>query len=280
MTRATTTKLWYRVALVRPDGSRGLVAAEGEHLGDAIAAAEKQTKGSRALAVDVLADADIPLGESVGKERVVALGPLTAEAPALRWPTGVLPKLAATLPGPRRAFARYPGASDAGVVLEAETDGEQLVDLFLGLVEKLPSANNLEVRVMDHFEAADQTEVWLSKPTDAKSVLRFLDDHEEDFIANGHVELSVYLRAHKATLRLTEHKTVVFIADDRALEADVSTWMGELGCARMDKLTTIAAGPHFHYRPAGTRNRVKLAELLTRQRLRRVDVLRAPLTAG
>ncbi len=279
MARVTTTKLWYRVALARPDGSCGLVAAEGEHLGDAIAAAEKQTKGSRALAVDVLADADIPLGESVGKERVVALGPLTAEAPALRWPTGVLPKLAASLPGPRRAFARHP-ANDAGVVIEAETDADKLVDLFLGLVEKLPSANNLEVRVMDHFEAADQTEVWLTKPTDAKSVLRFLDDHEDDFIANGHVELSVYMRAHKATLRLTEHKTVVFIADNTALEADVSTWMTELGCAKTDSLTTIAAGPHFHYRPAGTRNRVKLAELLTRQRLRRVDVLRAPLTAG
>jgi hypothetical protein len=274
------TKLWYRIALLFPDGSRGLVAAEGEHLGDAIAAAEKHPKGSRALAVDVLADADIPLGESVGKERVVALGPLAAEAPALRWPLGVMPKLASTLPGPRCAFARHPGPTAGGVVLEAETDAEHLVDLYLGLIEKLPSANNLEVRVMDHFEAAEQTEIWLSKPTDAKSVLRFLDDHEEDFIANGHVELSVYLRAHKATLRLTEHKTVVFIADDRALEADVSTWMGELGCARMDKLTTIAAGPHFHYRPAGTRNRVKLAELLTRQRLRRVDVLRAPLTAG
>lgn len=280
MARVTTTKLWYRIALVRPDGSRVLVAAEGEHLGDAIAAAEKQTKGSRALAVDVLADAEIPLGESVGKERVVALGPLTAEAPALRWPTGVLPKLAASLPGPRRVFARYPGPGDTGVVLEAETDAEHLVDLFLGLVEKLPAANNLEVRVMDHFEAADQTEVWLSKPTDAKSVLRFLDDHEDDFIANGHLELSIYVRAHKATLRLTEHKTVVFIAEDRALEADVSTWMTELGCAKTDQLTTIAAGAHFHYRPAGTRNRVKLAELLTRQRLRRVDVLRAPLTAG
>ncbi len=282
MARAVT-RLWYRIAVARADGARTLVAAEGEHLGEAIAAAERVRKGARALAAEVCSEADIPLGESVGKERVVELGPLAASAaaPPQSWPTGVLPSLArggdVVL---QRGFALHP-LGEHGFVIEAQTDATGLVDLFLGLVERLPTADNLEIRVLDHFEATGTTEVWLTSRTNVKTVLRFLDDQDTDFLMNGHVEVSVYLRKQRATLRLTEHKTVVWLAEDRTFEAEVSRWLTELGLPRLAQLTTIAAVPHFHYRPAGTRDRKKLGELLARQRMRRVDVLRAtPLTAG
>lgn len=282
MARAVT-RLWYRIAMMRADGSRALVAAEGEHLGAAIAAAEHARKGSRALAAEVCSEADIPLGESVGKERVVELGPLGANGASRDpgWPTGVLPSLGqATDAQVQRGYV-VRTTTEPGLVIEAQTDAANLVDLFLGLVERLPAADNLEIRVLDHFEATGTTDVWLTSRTNAKQVLRFLDDQDSDTILNGHVEVSVYLRQQRATLRLTEHKTVLWLADDRALEADITRWLGELGLARVDALTTIATVPHFHYRPAGTRDRKKLGELLSRQRMRRVDVLRADrLTAG
>jgi hypothetical protein len=165
-------------------------------------------------------------------------------------------------------------------IIEAQVEAEQLVDTFLGMVERLPAADNLEVRLLDHFEDADKTDVWLTSRVNARKILSFLDDYDEDLIANGHVQLSIYIRAHKATLRLTEHKTVVWIADDRALEAEVTRWLSELKVQQHDKLERITGVPHFHFRGPKTRNRKKLGEELYRQRLRRVDTLRTAETAG
>ena len=146
------------------------------------------------------------------------------------------------------------------------------------MIEKLPAADNLEVRVLDHFEAAGKTEVWLTSRVNAKKILAFLDEKEDDVIHNGHVELSIYVRAHKGTLRLTEHKTVVWIAEERAFETEVVGWLKELEVPRAETLTRVTSVPHFHYRLAKSRDRKKLGEELFRQRLRRVDTLRAAAT--
>ena len=131
--------------------------------------------------------------------------------------------------------------------------------------------------MLDHFEDAGASDVWLTSRIDARKILRFLDDHDEELIGNGHLELSVYVRKHKATLRLTEHKTVVWLAEDRALEDEVGRWLGELELPRASELVTVRDAPHFHYRPARSRDRKKLGEELYRQRLRRVDsVKRVP----
>lgn len=265
-----TNRTWYRVALARDGGAPQLVAASGEHMGQAIAEAVHRVPASWPVAVEHAADAEIPLGESVGKGHVVMLG--DTDAPAFRWPIGVLPSLA----GARTFGGARPGwttrRADSLLVIEAQTDAEQLTDLFLGIVERLPAADNLEVKLLDHFEDSGVTDVWLTSRVNARKVLRFLDDYDE-LIGNGHVELSIYVRTHKATLRLTQHKTVVWLAEDRALEADVARWLGELRVPRADELVTVSAGPHFHYRPAKSRDRKKLGEELYRQRLRKVDVV-------
>ncbi len=119
-------------------------------------------------------------------------------------------------------------------------------------------------------------DVWLTSRVNAKKILQFLDDFDVELIGNGHVELSVYVRAHRATLRLTEHKTVVWLAEERALEAEVTGWLRELGVPRISappSLVTAGSAPHFHYRPAKSRDRKKLGQELYRQRLRRVDVV-------
>lgn len=241
-------------------------------MGQAIAEARDHVEGSWPIAVEHAAGQDIPLGESVGKGHVLMLGAAPA-VPTFRWPSGVVPALAnaAAFEGVQRGWMIH--ENEKLFVVEAQTDDEHLTDLFLGLIERLPAADNLEVRILDHFEDATTTDVWLTSRIDARRILRFLDDHDVEMLGNGHLELSVYVRAHKATLRLTEHKTVAWLAEDRALEGDITKWLRELDVPRVDKLVTVRDGPHFHYRPAKSRDRKKLSDELYRQRLRKVDSL-------
>ncbi len=254
-----------------------LVAAQGEHLGAALAAAEAHVPGSHAIAIEVAAGDDVPLGESVGKHHIVELGAST-DIPSLRWPIGILPALGHTGPlaTARRGWIEHPDLTK--LVIEAQTDADHIVDLFLGLVEKLPAADNLEVRVLDHFEDVGKTEVWLTSRVDAKKIISFLDDKDDDLVHNGHIELSIYVRAHKGTLRLTEHKTVVWIAEERALATEIAGWLKELEIPRVETLTRVIGVPHFHYRLAKSKDRKKLGDELFRQRLRRVDTLRSTAT--
>ena len=280
------TRTWYRIAIGHAGGlPPTVVAAAGEHMGVAVAAAEHHARGGFAIAADLAPDSDIPLGESLGKSSIVELGVAlgaelgaelgaASEVPVFHWPVGVLPQLsrAAAATGARRGWIARPHAEL--LVIEAQTDADHLTDLFMGLIERLPKADNLEVRMLGHFEDVGRTDVWLTSRVDARRILRLLDDHDVELFGNGHLELSVYVRAHRATLRLTEHKTVVWLANERALEADVVRWLGELGIPRVDALVTVKDAPHFHYRPATSRDRRRLGEELYRQRLRRVDTLR------
>ena len=272
MTKAET-RTWYRIALATKSGPPELALASGEHMGQAIAEAQEHFPGSFPIAVEHASAEQIPLGESVGKGHVIKLGPVP-EVPVFQWPVGVLPSLpgAASFAGARRGWVEHP--DDKLLVIEAQTEAEHLTDLFLGLIEKLPAADNLEVRVLDHFEDAKSTDVWLTSRVNAKKILRFLDDHDDELLGNGHLEISVYVRRHRATLRLTEHKTVVWLAEDRALADDVAKWLKELGVPRIEKLVTVRDGAHFHYRAAKSRDRKKLDEELYRQRLRKVDTLK------
>jgi hypothetical protein len=248
-------------------------------MGVAVATAQRHAPGAFAIAAEVADDSDIPLGESLGKSAVVELG-AAAELPVFRWPVGVLPQLSrsAAASAVQRGWITRP--DPALLAIEAQTTADHLTDLFLGMIERLPSADNLEVRLLDHFEDTGRADVWLTSRIDARRILRFLDDHDEELLGNGHLELSVYVRAHRATLRLTEHKTVVWLASDRALEADVQRWLGELAVPRVDSLVTVKDVPHFHYRPAKSRDRKRLGDELFRQRLRRVDTLRSSSRTG
>ncbi len=279
MASAPVNKTWYRIAVGREGQPAVLLAAQGEHLGIALAAAEHHVgSGARALAVEVAPGNEVPLGESVGKHHVVELG-ASDEVFGFAWPPGVLPQLGHTqrIALARAGFAEYP--EPKLFIVEAQVAGDKLIDTFLGMIERLPTADNLEIRVLDHFEDRGQTDVWLTSRVNAKKILSFLDDHDDELITNGHVQISIYIRKHKATLRLTEHKAVVWIAEERELAADVARWFKELAVPRIDKLERITSVPHFHFRGAKSKDRKKLAEELFRQRLRRVDTLKTAVTA-
>jgi hypothetical protein len=263
------TRTWYRLAVARPGKGTSLVAAEGDHLGVAIAAAEKYI-GDRSYVIACEVAHDVPLGESVGKHRVVEQGAST-ETEGMRWPAGVLPQIGHTaqLATAKRGWMRVP--HESLFVMEAQTNHEHLVDLYLGMIERLPTADNLEIRVLDHFDDAGRTDVWLTSRVNAKKILAFLDDFDTELVDNGHLELGVYVRDKRATLRLTEHKTVAWVADDDSMQSEVAGWFRALEVPAADSLVRLSSVPHFHWRGAKTRARKKLGDELFKQRLRRVD---------
>lgn len=312
------SRAWYQLALAPSEaaGGRGdiiLVAAPGDHLGEAVAAAEK-AYAKRAVVGARLCSAP-PLGESVGRSRHVV--EQKAEVPlspaAFRWPAGLLPELSTLEEGPPGA-AGQPGAAAAGAapedapsgrermggrgiprtgyvafqeagpgaqgqggpglhVIEAQVSGAALAEAFLGWVERLPAADNLEVRLLHHFEDAGTTEVWLTPRVVVKQVLRFLDAQDKELIDNGFVELAVYLRKEQSTLRLTEHKTLEWTSYDAASIARSEKTLAELGIPKLEALVRAAEQPHFHLRPAGTKDRAGLTKLLGKLRMRVVDRL-------
>ena len=199
-----TSRTWYRIALARPAAPPMVVVAPGAHLGEAISNGVRHVgRGAWAAAV-ALADAtEVPLGEAFGKHDVVERGPDAAIATGLRWPLGIVPSFgdaarAATL---REGFGRRAlGGDPAGTVVEAVADGPRTDEVFLSIVERLPAADNVEIKVLHTYDSAGSTDVWLSPRLDVKKTIRLLDDHDVELLHNGHIELSIYLRAQKATL--------------------------------------------------------------------------------
>ena len=277
------TRSWYRIATVAPDRAISIVTAAGEHAGVAIAAAEGRTKNSWAAVFSPAAENEIPLGESIGKGLVVEAAPSWLPVPTMRWPVGVMaalprqapdagsPWLAAT---PGWMLRRVPGAAaDSGTLaIEAQVAGDQLVETFLDLVERMPVIDNVEIAVMNHYDetAGAPTEVWLSPRLDAKRALRFLDDHDQEFLTNGHVEVACYLRNERSTLRLTEHKTIVWIAEDRSTEARLADAFAAHHVPQVQTQLTVANGPHVHYREAQASSRNKIIDRLKQLHLRKV----------
>lgn len=266
---------WYRVALV--DGDRTRVAiAPGEQLGDAIrlALARAGRKDAWPFAVEPAEARDVPLGESVGKGVVVERGEAPAGVTPFRWPSGVLPTLAGARALGRVSVGHARSRHGETEVVEAVVAGDQLVETFHQLVELLPSADNIEVRVMDHYDQGSETEVWLTpRLADVRKVTRFLDDHDVELLGNGHVEVSVYLRKERSTLRLTEHKTIVWLTEDPALADRFAGWLVERDLPAVEPLALVASVDHYHWRPPSTRSRKKLTQYLHRMRLRCVDTL-------
>lgn len=268
------SRAWYELALA-PAGAQGtgtLVAAAGQTLGEALAAVLRAHPRRAVVAVRRAEVA--PLGESIGRRAVVELpGPVELPADVMVWPVGVVPELGAlpVLAGAAPGFIVH--AEPELVAVEAQVGAAQVVDVFLGLIEKLPAADNVEVRLMHHFDDAGRTEVWLSPRIGGRRALRFLDGYERDLIDNGGVEVAVYVRAEQSTLRLTEHKTILWLSRDRATEARTVAALRALGVRRLPSLVTLASAPHFHYRPAAARDRATLARILEKQRMRCVDRL-------
>ena len=264
---------WYRIALADGSGIR-MVVAPGEHLGEAIELARVRAGRGDAwpVAVEPAAPGDVPLGESVGKGVVVERGDAPANLPAFRWPTGILPSLEGARALGRPIEGHHASVSGPVHAIEAVVSGDRIVEIFMQLVELLPAADNIEIKVTGHHDGAGTTEVWLTpRLGEVNKAIRFLDDHDVELLGNGHVELAVYLRKQRSTLRMTEHKTIVWLTEEPELVDTFARWLVARDLPAVDPLPLVSSVDHYHWRPVSTKSRKKLLQHLTRLRLRRVD---------
>lgn len=262
---------WYRIAL--DDGTDVRMAvAPGAHLGEAIAMATARVGRGRCwpIAAAAAPAGEVPLGEAVGKGVVVEKD-APVGLPRFRWPVGVV----AAIDGAGRAAGVAAGyhqrQQGETTVLEAVVAGDGARARFLDIVERLPAADNVEVRLAGHYDGTSPDEVWLTpRMRDLRRAVRFLDDFEGDLLHNGHVDVSVYVRAPRSTWRLTQHKTLVLLTDDPALAPRVAGWLDAAGLAPLAALATVAGAPHLHYRPAASSERGRLTNRLRKAGLRPV----------
>jgi hypothetical protein len=263
---------WYQVALSNGE-SVTLASAEGEHPGAAIAAACKRVgRPGRVwpVAAAVVGGAAVPLGESVGRG-VVVTGPAGTDYGHFEYPVGVVPLLgdrahAASSPGYLRSEFQGTGAIDAVIA------GAAVRECFLDVVERLTTVDNVEIELAEHHDAPGSREVWLTpRLRDVRRAIRFLDDFDDDCLANGHVDVAVYVRSPRSTWRLTQHKTLAWLSDDAALTDRVADWIAAAGVAAVERLSTVAAVPHLHYRSVSSSLRKRLLARLKSAGLRRVD---------
>lgn len=272
------SETWYRIAFDDGDGVR-LAVAPGDHLGAAIGVAAARLGRSRPvwpIAAGQAAAGEVPLGESVGKGVVVErIAPETLDVTRrFRFPSGVVAALGG---GPRPSLATgvtERSGTDA-LVLEAAAEGDDARERFLEVIERLPVVDNIEVQIADHYDQT-RTDVWLTpRLKDPRRALRFLDDFGVDLLASGHVDVAAYVRSPRSTWRLTQHKTLVWMTIDEALQRTVRGWL-ERELPLVDELPTIADYPHHHYRPATSSSRARLETRLGKAGLRKVDTLPQP----
>lgn len=257
------------------------VSTRGSHMGEAIARAEQ--KNGRVVAVGLGA---APIGESVGKA-FVERGPgpaLPADAASARWPRGVIPEWQkdVDLRVPQLGYVVRNGgetatASPAGsnngpaVVVEVACAADSVHDLWLSLVEQMPYVDNVEVRLQPQFQDVAHTDIWLTPRINGKKAIRFLDDHQADLSNNGLVEIAAYLRSSNSTMRLTEHKTIVWVSHTESTLADMQRWLTIAKVPKLATLPEIAATPHWHYRVDKSSTRERMEKRLVAMRLKRVD---------
>jgi hypothetical protein len=126
------SRSWYRIALAMPTGAPQLVLASGEHAGEALASATKELAGSWAIAFDLATTEEIPLGESVGKGHVVRIGDAPAGLATFRFPIGVLPAVSGGVTSIASGWIER--RDPQLLVIEAQTEADHLIDLYLGLI--------------------------------------------------------------------------------------------------------------------------------------------------
>lgn len=262
---------WFRIAV--SDGATvTLAAAEAEHAGAAIAAVVARVGGKRRVwpVAAAAVDGAAPLGEAVGRGVVVLPDP--PALPPFEYPPGVVPTLGERTRAAVEVGQRRLRDGDTHVI-EVVAAGANAAEIFLDVIERLPTVDNIEVEVAEHLDPPGQRQVWLTpRLRDLRRAIRFLDDLEDELLASGHVDVAAYVRAPRSTWRLTQHKTLLWLSDDEALTERVAGWLARHDLPALEPLATVATGPHLHYRGPRSSPRGRLLDRLKKAGLRRIEL--------
>ncbi len=151
--------------------------------------------------------------------------------------------------------------------VQAVVDGRRTTSVMYQLIERLPIVTSVGVLLHSHFDDAGVTEAWVSgRNAGMEGAMRVLIDHAADIVDNGGVELAVQIPGDGgwSTLSLCDHKLIHLQTPYPALREQVVDDLSELGIEPSTTgLRSLADDTdHHHYRPAGSRDRAGVCELL------------------
>lgn len=146
------------------------------------------------------------------------LYPIEAGNDPFQYPVGIIPSDNGDDADPDEIKEAYSVDIDEKPFdVEVVVDRRRIEDLFFSLVEQLPAASALEVRICGHWDNTQRTGIWLSPDWNSKrTVIDYLTTRKTDLFYSGFVEIAVYCRPQKCTLRIDDHKTIAFYSDSKS----------------------------------------------------------------
>ena len=237
----------------------------------------QSTKVQSALYVD---DEEPPVGAvETDHPKLLALEelhtwPLADEDPDFEFPAGIVPSNA---DGPCRLEeireCYFSEQSESMFSVTVVVDGRRLIESLTNIFDILPSKDGLEINIKEHWNDRNVTEIWIAGPefTDG-NILDFLLENDTNLICNGGVEVAIYSRKEKTTLRFTDHKIFRYYAEDIDFIGQFVKGVARLGYSEMKECRNILRRyHHYHYAPKGARTPAELKILLSSSHFKKVD---------
>lgn len=187
--------------------------------------------------------------------------PLDPSDDPFQFPSGIIPCDDGDQSDPDEIVEAYVvDTQEFPIDVEVVVDRRRLLDTFFSLLRWLPSASAIEVRIRGHWDNTHKTGIWLSPDWDSHEViLKYIDDRQPDLLMSGYVDIAIYCRPERATLRLTHHKTIVFLADNRTGVGRCVSKIQDLGFSPIESALMIGRGfCHYHYRLPNSHDRASL----------------------
>jgi hypothetical protein len=169
----------------------------------------------------------------------------------------------------RPGYILIPGHDVNGVKIVL--DQRQFFDAFKTLFTAIPARDTLEIRIGGHWNAGT-TEVWIAPPDiHDETLYKFLLSNTDRPLNNGHIEIGIYCREAKTTLRVTDHKTVAYFSDDKKY-LDIIPTIEDMRIQHLDTAYSIDEGIHHcHYCWDEDLTVEQFKHFLTRHSFKKVD---------
>ncbi len=155
------------------------------------------------------------------------------------------------------------------VVIDGRNFHEKVIKIF----NTLPSKDGFEIDIKNHWNNKDISEIWLADPTFKNDkILSYIFNNQDGLINNGGIEIAIYCRKEKATLRITDHKIVNFYAGDMTLIDTFEENLQKLGLSKLKKKRMLSRKyHHYHYCPLESLSADSFKQQLESDNFKKVD---------
>lgn len=141
---------------------------------------------------------------------------------------------------------------------------ENLLVVFLKLIEILPTINGFWIYIKDFWEDRNN-ELWVAKHfTDKQSIIDFLSLEQINTLENGYLDLVVHSLTGETNLMLDEHKKINLHTKNEDVFKNIIGQVLDFGYEQTtEELFNLEFGfRHWHYRPADSLNREEFKTML------------------